>query len=314
MDNERILKKNFDDNFENKVVHILRKYDSERKDELSRAILWTVIPLVSGSILSIIEYFVYNTSFPIKGLFVAPGIVLLLFGIIYYATTKENFEKDIKNKIMDKLLAGIGYVSYQSTECISDNIINESKLFRPFNESYSDDNFSGTYNKVRISISERVLAYTRRKRRDPVFKGILILLDMNKSTSNITIARNKTLFQYKTDYKMERIILEDIVFNKQYDIFSENQTEARYILTTAFMERLKNIQLAFNSGRISCSFFKNQLLIGVDTSGKWHSNLFDICSLWKPLYDRKQFDTLRDELISIITLIDTLKLDEETGL
>ena len=36
--------------------------------------------------------------------------------------------------------------------------------------------------------------------------------------------------------------LEDIYFNKQFNVYSDDEVETRYLLTTAFMERLSNLK------------------------------------------------------------------------
>ena len=49
----------------------------------------------------------------------------------------------------------------------------------------------------------------------------------------------------KITKKLEQVFLEDAEFNNNYNIYSDNQIESRFLLTPTFMERLKNIQAAF---------------------------------------------------------------------
>ena len=43
----------------------------------------------------------------------------------------------------------------------------------------------------------------------------------------------------------QKIVLEDIEFEKRFDTYSTNQVEARYLLTTLFMKRFENLKTPF---------------------------------------------------------------------
>jgi hypothetical protein len=62
---------------------------------------------------------------------------------------------------------------------------------------------------------------------------------MNKpiKTRTIVLPNRSSLFGKN---RFEKIELEDPEFEKIWDTYGEDQIEARYVLTTAFMERLKN--------------------------------------------------------------------------
>ena len=117
----------------------------------------------------------------------------------------------------------------------------------------------------------------------------------------------------KKKFKIENLYevkLEDSEFGKKYKAFSSDQIEGRYLITTAFMERFKNIQTSFKSTDVKCSFYGNSLMFAIST-GK---NLFEIGNLFTPLNSPKQLEKFFNELISILALIDYFKLDEKTGL
>ena len=117
-------------------------------------------------------------------------------------------------------------------------------------------------------------------------------------------------FSSKSDIKWQEIKLEDPEFTKKYKAYSGNQIEARYLITPAFMERFQNIQTAFGTNKVKCSFYGNSLMFAISTN----KNLFEIGNLWKNLENPKQMETFFNELSSIFVLVEHFKLDEKTGL
>ena len=141
------------------------------------------------------------------------------------------------------------------------------------------------------------------------FKGVMIELDMPKSFLGHTFIYENALSAQalrnadKNGY--QKILLEDVDFSKRYTIYSTNQTQARYILTPAFMERLKNISFAFNAKYLRMSFQNNKMILLAATN----KDLFMMASPFKDS-DKKTFDTLFDEIYSVLCLIDELKLNQ----
>ena len=110
--------------------------------------------------------------------------------------------------------------------------------------------------------------------------------------------------------ELENVQLEDSEFEKKYSVYSSDQVEARYLVTTAFMERFKNLQTAFNSTRIKCSFVNDKIYFAIQTN----KNLFEIGNMFKSLENRKTMETFFNEIISIYLLIDYFKLNENIGI
>ena len=113
-----------------------------------------------------------------------------------------------------------------------------------------------------------------------------------------------------SDIVLNEIKLEDPEFSKKYKAYSSDQVEGRYMVTTAFMERFKNLQTAFGSKNAKCSFCGDSLIFAISTK----KNLFEIGNLFHSLEDPKQMTEFFNELSSILALIDYFKLDEKTGL
>lgn len=110
--------------------------------------------------------------------------------------------------------------------------------------------------------------------------------------------------------KLLKLMLEDTQFNKKFKAYSSDQIEGRYLLTTAFMERLLNIQTTFGTKDIKCSFYDDKLMIAISTN----KNLFELGNLFCKVDKSVYIEKFLYEIISILIMIDYFKLDENTKL
>ena len=141
-----------------------------------------------------------------------------------------------------------------------------------------------------------------------LFRGITIIFNMNKNFKSHTIVKS-SLFAPKLDY-LKRTKLEDEEFNRKFHVYTNDEVDARYLLTPAFMERLKNIEVAFRAKDITAAFYEDRLVIALSTN----KDLFSIGSLAKPVTDSKPYFQMFEEILSIIQLIDHFKLNQKIGL
>lgn len=111
------------------------------------------------------------------------------------------------------------------------------------------------------------------------------------------------------EVSQNKIKLEDIEFNKLFNVFSDDEIEARYLITTAFMERLLNLKTAFKSKNVKCAFINKQVFFALSTK----KNLFEFGNLFKPLNNIENIEFFR-EFFSILDLIEYFKFNEKTGL
>lgn len=118
------------------------------------------------------------------------------------------------------------------------------------------------------------------------------------------------IWVYHKKLSLKKTKLEDIDFEKKYKVQTTDEIEARYLLTPSFMERLKNIQTAFETSNIKCAFSSDSLMLAIPTN----KNIFEIGNLLTPLDNAQTFDRFFTELTSLLILIEHFKLEEKTGL
>ena len=111
--------------------------------------------------------------------------------------------------------------------------------------------------------------------------------------------------------QMMRMKLEDTDFNKKYIVTTEDQVEGRYLITTGFMDRFKNLQTAFGTKNVKCAFFDNKIMFALHTN----KDFFELSGgLFHSLKHPKQVKSFYEETTAIYDIIDYFKLDEKTGL
>jgi len=100
----------------------------------------------------------------------------------------------------------------------------------------------------------------------------------------------------------QKVALEGLPFMRRWQILTDDQVEARYILTPVFMEKMLAIKHLFHGKSIDFSFFDNKLLIAVHT----RKNLFETTSLFVPALSYHKVREVISQLNSIFSVIDVI--------
>lgn len=115
---------------------------------------------------------------------------------------------------------------------------------------------------------------------------------------------------YRQKNKMPEIKLEDPLFAKYFRVYSNDQIESRYMITSSFMERYLNIKNVFKSKSVKCAFYGNQIMFAIYTN----KDLFEIGNLFHPMSSPKQLKELFTELDAILGMVGHFKLDQKIGM
>ncbi|PWL74515.1 hypothetical protein DBY21_09180 [Candidatus Gastranaerophilales bacterium] len=238
-----------------------------------------------------------------------------LFGIYNSRSDDDTFEgvfKDVKYTISETLLQNItGSGRHKKEKTVFKGVIinfaaNKTIKNKTIIATKNDTNIknrSCTYVSI-IGAFLLVGAGILTKNLEVCIYGLISLI-----IGIISIIAEKTNIT-KNKEILNEIKLEDPEFNKKYKAYSSDEVEGRYLITTAFMERFKNLQTAFGAKNVKCSFYGDDIMFAIST----RKNLFEIGNLFTPLNSPKQLEKAFEELSSILALIDYFKLDEKTGL
>ncbi len=143
------------------------------------------------------------------------------------------------------------------------------------------------------------------------FRGVVVEFDMNKSVKGHTIIHEKSLTSRKIpiEPRYNEVKLEASDFANKYIVYSDDQIEARYLLTPSIMERIEHLKFSFKAKYVRCSFKDNKLTIAIHTD----KDMFAMGNDFKDS-DSNTFQELYDEMISVLNIVDELKLNQHLEL
>lgn len=128
---------------------------------------------------------------------------------------------------------------------------------------------------------------------------------------DVSLPLNNTNKKIRVDGNLQKVTLEDLEFNQMYDIYSDDQVEARYILTPTFMERLKNIREVIGGFDVHCVVENKFLTLFIQVP----KNFFEISNdITCSIDNQKNYENIFIQLVSIFNLIHYFKLDKKLGL
>lgn len=251
------------------------------------------------------------------------AVVLFSFVFVVFYTSaiaerNKKFQKLMKEKIYPKLLKIFTpNIAYQKGD-LDNSIYNATKLLdEDATIQERDDFFCGEYNEIKFGVNEveletlhQSLTDSRRKDNITLFKGVALNFTLNKKVnSHIHIY---TKGSKKAPKGFERVNLEYAKFNNKYDVYVQQggQVEARYLLTTSFMDRFMQLEMAFPVSELKCSVKGEEMMILLSTD----NDLFEIGHIMNRIDDVSQYQNMFGEFASVFSFIDVLNLSSRTGL
>lgn len=229
-----------------------------------------------------------------------------------------NYKTAVKEKIFPHVFSFYGddYL-YQPQGLLSASALEPSGIIPHYTKEYTEDYIKGTHNDVILELTEARMTKTsgsgKSRRTVTVFKGVFVRLSMNKNFAGKTIVKRDrgmlANWLTKKTSDLSHVALEDVIFEEKFEVYSSDQVEARYLLTTAFMDRLLKLSKLFDDKGIQCSFYEDHLLMMIPST----KNRFETASIFTPATFQEDINTILKEMSLIFQIIDILKLDVKTG-
>ena len=110
----------------------------------------------------------------------------------------------------------------------------------------------------------------------------------------------------KTTRKFQKIAVESIEFNKQFEIYAEDGMEAFYILDPAFIEKIQKLKTDFDAPILLC-FIDSKLHVGICNK----KNAFEPPKPSQPLNEKIEFAKVNSDIKVITKFIDSLNLNKK---
>ena len=157
-------------------------------------------------------------------------------------TMDREYRQLFKTRVLPHLARQFGDLTYRSASGHEVASLREHGILPPFDRITVEDEITGTYHGMPVSIVEARLVRRSGKKRRVVFDGLLIDLTLPRSLTGLTVVTPDVgmLRSMTTPWGadgLERVRLEDPTFEAKYEVYSTDQIEARALLTPLFMER-----------------------------------------------------------------------------
>lgn len=171
-----------------------------------------------------------------------------------------------------------------------------------------EDLFHGEREGCAFDLYEAHLEVERRGRNgqthhDTVFRGQIIRIAFPKAFLGVTVVKRDAGFfnALQGSGDLKRVGLVDPKFERLFEVFSNDQVEARALVHPVFMERLMEIEQAFQGGKVRCAFEGGRLLVMVEGRNK-----FEPGSMFTPLTDPKRARRVVDDIARVLRLMDAV--------
>ncbi|MEK7524361.1 MAG: DUF3137 domain-containing protein [Patescibacteria group bacterium] len=241
--------------------------------------------------------------------------ILAITGVLWWMRGPvREYTRLAKENIIPEVLRFFGDFVYSVDDGIEPQILQQSRIMPTYDHYDHEDYLKGTYKNVFIEMNEANLRVKRGKHTSTVFKGQLIHFVLNKKFTGQTIVTTDSgklgNFLGSLFSGMKKVGLEDPKFEAMFEVRGTDQIEARYLLTTAFMERLINLSELYQNHKIQCSFFDNTLFISIPST----LNLFEPGPIGVSVYDTDSIHTFLKQMHYVFDIANQLKLTSTTGL
>ncbi len=238
------------------------------------------------------------------------SIILLPF-VIYFAYKSTKFGSEFKKAYKDnfvKVALGnvVNNLEYHPEYGFSKDMVDSIGMLSTGDRYSANDYFKGTYNGVNLEysdllIEERDTDDEGNTTYDTIFRGSLMIFDFHKSFKSDVCIRSRRITPVRNKYV--KVKMEDIEFNKMFDVSALNELDAFYILTPHMMDRIKNI-VKGNKSDMLFGFDNNKLYI----ANYNNKNGFEP-NMSKELTLENINSSINEDIIRITQFVDELNLD-----
>ncbi len=299
--------------FQEELQPALRAQESERLIAARNALRWSWL----GGAVAILGALLGILVFRVPQLAIVAGVI----GFAVHGAGRgplNQIGKRAKSLIVNPVAARFNMVFTPDPGSQSSIVdLHEARLLPDWDRSNFEDRLDGARNGVDFQFFEARLEQRRRTtdsrgrtrtRWVTVFAGQCLRFQFHKTFQGRTLVlRDAGLFNILGRGRgMEQVKLESNTFEQAFQVYSNDQVEARFLLTPDLMQRLIDLEKVFHGGKLRCAFQNGELLIALEGG-----DLFEPGSMFTPLDNPDRVRELLDDFAAIFNLIDSFADPEE---
>lgn len=279
-----------------------------KREKLNKFQMVFFIVLIISLLITLVDY---------RALFGLVPINLIFVAIIGYQ--RGTFRTEAKTIILNQVLAAyFDDLTYSPNQGLSQTVLRNTELYDMGNEFSANDLIIGKYQGIEFATSDvhlvQVTQNDKTTTRTTLFKGQWYIFDFFKNFNGYIQIRDKERRLLKRNYKpvaffsvhpkTNRIIMDHPDFNRVFDVYTSDDTEAFYILTPHFMDALLRLNDIANC-EVIVGFVDNRIHILINN----YKNAFEINVF--QTFTREKYQYFQAESEVIIELINVLKLETD---
>lgn len=239
------------------------------------------IPLVFFIIFGVVNFAI---KFKMEILIIPAIFIGFIFIPVYYIGTSiampikkmlqplinmVKLENDIKKVVMPvfcNLLKNISWDSqcYNKPSLIKNSLIIPTAFKMSTNLNY-DDVFYGKYKNINYEIIEVTPSMQTRSANseygDSSLTTVVLKIEINKNYTGHTVIYPSV---FEKPLNLKETQMEDVVFEKKYNVFTNDEVEARYIVTPKLIEALNIAREKLGCAEVSCAYYNKSLFVGLN--------------------------------------------------
>lgn len=340
IDDEIVLKplEEFRADFQQKYGDEIKEMEDSRKETSKKTRMLAIIGIIASlTMVGCIMMFGQDISDKYGSTVFIIGFMILSCGFAFF------YSRRAKKKAMENPV-GVDFTSFKGTmydrmakyihpkyQYFEHAHVGLAELFHAglFKENMytitGGDQFVGQYKGVPFQLCDLGLTFRPnfRKEKEPddtVFSGKYFVAKFPKTfQANILIVPKKGIMGSFSDNDIsdyinksnQKVVLEDPEFQKMFTVYCDDQVASRYVLTPAFMEKVKELSLR-NKGNMYFAINGNNIVIATNsgsTIGDEYVNILTALSGTK--LDQSLLDEMYTMMLDQLYIIDTLKLSRE---
>lgn len=307
--------------YQTELLPDLQIIETKRKKVLRKILLLGLgIVLLVVTIISLLFNSVSDT-FP---LLVTTGTVSMFVIVGGYSLLTKNYIREFKANIIQKIVCFVDpCLTYRPIGYVSQSQFINSKIFNRYPDRYEgDDLVLGKIGATQMEFSEIHAEYKTETRGsdgkketewNTIFKGLFFVADFNKHFKGKTIVLPDNaerilgglgkMFQSWNTSRGKLVKLEDNEFEKFFAVYSDDQIEARYILSTSLMKRISDFKKKTNR-KICVSFAGSNIYVAIF----YRKSLFEP-RVFRSVLDFKPIQEYFEDLTLSVGLVEDLNLN-----
>lgn len=264
------------------------------------------------AVLSFLFFHFYAHAFGFNklGAFIFSTIAIVFAFNFYVSKISKSVKVEFKSKIMPIIIKDINPdLVYEKDKFITKNEFLSTEIYSPDISFYGgNDLVNGKADDILVKFSDALVKRVQKdiqngkeiKKEIVVFQGVLFIAKFNKKINSITQIIDKKANFIKTNG--DRAYMDDATFESHFKTYTNDQINARYLLTPKFMQDFCELKRIFKAQ--ICAVLKDEFIYIYINLGK---DSFELDM--KNTLDQDNLNAYKKEIATFLDIVKNLNLN-----